>query len=101
MLDGLRSRQNAELVLGDLPWDARHVGWLSGKSVLVGAEKVDLHAFLFGRQLGADPHRLGWIGVVDHDRLGLIGGDEGRCLAGLVRVRTAFSSGGAKLAELR
>ena len=73
LLDGLGSQQNAELVLGDLPWDARHVGRLPGKSVLVGAEKVDERVFLFGRQLGADPHRLGWIGVVDHDRLGLVG----------------------------
>ena len=73
LLDGLGSRQNTELVLGDLPWDARHVRWLLGKSVLVGAEQVDERVFLFGRQLGADSHRLGWIGVVDRDRLGLIG----------------------------
>ena len=87
-------------MLGDLPWDAQHVGRLPDKSVLVGAEEVDEREFLFGRQLGADPHRLGRICLVDHDRLGLIGGDVGRCLAGLVRVRTAFRSGGAKLAEL-
>jgi hypothetical protein len=73
LLDGLGSRQNAELVLGDLPRDARHVERLPSKSVLVGAEEVDERVFLFGRQLGADPHRLGWVGVVDHDRLGLIG----------------------------
>ena len=48
LLDGLGSRQNAELVLGDLPWDARHVGRLPGKSVLVGAEEVDEREFLFG-----------------------------------------------------
>ena len=41
--------------------------------VFVGAEEVDEREFLFGRQLGADPHHLGWIYVVDHDRLGLIG----------------------------
>ena len=70
---GLGSQQIAELVLGDLPWYARHVGRLPGKSVLVGAEEVDERVFLFGRQLGADSHRLGWIGVIDHDRLGLIG----------------------------
>ena len=49
MLDGLGSRQNAEVVLGDLPWDARHVGRLLGQSVLVGAEEVDERGFLFGR----------------------------------------------------
>ena len=48
LLDGLGSQQNAELVLGDLPWDARHVGRLPGKSVLVGAEEVDERVFLFG-----------------------------------------------------
>ena len=67
MLDALGSWQNAELVLGDLPWDARHVGRHPGKSVLVGTEEVNERVFLFGRQLGADPHRLGWVGVVDHD----------------------------------
>ena len=72
LLDGLGSRQNAELVLGDLPWDARHVGRLLGKSVLVGAEEVDERVFLFSRQLGADPHHLGWVGVIDRDRLGLV-----------------------------
>jgi len=59
LLDGLGSRQNAELVLGDLPWDARHVGQLPGKSVLIGAEEVDGRVFLFGRQLRPNPDRLG------------------------------------------
>ena len=73
MLDGLGSQQNAELVLGDLPWDARHIGRLPGKRVIVGAEEVDERVSLFGWQLGADPHHLGWISVVDHDHLGLVG----------------------------
>ena len=73
LLDGLGSRQNTELVLGDLPWDARHIRRLPGKSVLVGAEEVDEGVFLFGRQLGADPHSLGWVGIINHDRLGLVG----------------------------
>ena len=72
LLDGLGSRQNAELVLGDLPRDALHVGRLPGKSVHVGAEEVDERVLLFGRQLGADPHRLGWVGVVNRDCLGLV-----------------------------
>ena len=70
---GLDPSKNAELVLGDLPRDARHVGRLRGKSVLVGTEEVDKRVFLFGRQLGDNPHRLGWVGVVDRDRLDLIG----------------------------
>ena len=49
LLDGLGSQQNAELVLGDLPWDSRHVGRLPGKSVIVGAEEVEECVFLFGR----------------------------------------------------
>jgi hypothetical protein len=72
LLDDLGSRQNAKLVLGDLPRDARHVGRLPGKSVLAGAEKVDERVFLFSRQLGADPHRFGWVGVVDRNRFGLV-----------------------------
>jgi hypothetical protein len=35
-------------MLGDLPEDARHVGWLLGKSILIGAEEVDEREFLFG-----------------------------------------------------
>ena len=49
LLDGLGSWQNTELVLGDLPWDAQHVGRLPDKSVLVGAEEVDKREFLFSR----------------------------------------------------
>ena len=60
-------------MLGDLSWDARHIGRLPGKSVLVGAEEVDERVLLFGRQLGANLHRLGWVGVVDRDCLDLIG----------------------------
>ena len=100
MLDRLGSRKNAELVLGDLSWDARHIGRLPGKRVLVGAEEVDEHEFLFGRQLGADSHHLGGVGIVDYDRLGLLGRDESQRLARLARVRTALGSGSAKLAEL-
>ena len=69
---GLDPSKNAELVLGDLPWDAQHIGRFLGKSVLVGAEEVDERVFLFGRQLGADPHLLGWVGIVDRDQLGLV-----------------------------
>ena len=101
MLDGLESRQNAELVLGDLPRDARHVGRLPGKSVLVGAEEVDECEFLFGRQLGANLHHLGRVGVIDHDQLGLLGRDESRCLAGLARVGATLGGGDTKLAKLR
>ena len=101
LLDGLGSLKNAELMLGDLPWDARHVGRLPDKSVFVGAEEVDEREFLFSRQLGADSHCLGRVGVVDRDRLGLLGRDEIRRLAGYSRVGTALGGGGAKLAELR
>ena len=49
LLDGLGSRKNVEFMLGDLPWNARNVGGLPGKSVHVGAEEVDEREFLFGR----------------------------------------------------
>ena len=54
----LGSWQNAELVLGDLPWYARHVRRLPGKSIFIGTEEVDECSFLFGIQLRADLHLL-------------------------------------------
>ena len=101
LLDGLRSRQNTELVLGNLPRDAQDVGRLPGKSVLVGAEEVDERVFLFGRQLGADQHHLGWIGVIDHNRLCLFSRDESRSLAWLAGVGTTLGDAGAELPKFR
>ena len=65
-------------MLGDLPWYARHVGRLPGKSVLVGAEEVDEREFLFGGQLGPDTDRLSRVIVVDRNWLGFLGRDESR-----------------------
>ena len=101
MLDGLGSRQNAKLVLGDLPWDTRHVGRLPGKSVLVCAEEVDEREFLFGGQLGPDTDRLGWVIIVDRDWLGFLGRDESRSLAGLARVGATLGRGGTEPVEFR
>ena len=72
LLDWMGVWPDLQRMLGDLPWNARHVRGLPSKDIFIGAEEVDERAFLFGRQLGADPHRLGWIGVVDHDCLGLV-----------------------------
>src|SRR6185312_6029849 len=64
-------------VLGDLPWYARHVRGAPRKDVCVGAEKVDLHDFLFAVEDSADLQRLvvGAIRVEGHP-LDTIGGFE-------------------------
>ena len=41
-------------VLGDHPWDARHVRGFPHKHIEVRAEEVDERVFLFGGELGAD-----------------------------------------------
>jgi hypothetical protein len=45
-------------MLGDFPWNARHVRRLPHKDVFVGTEEVDKRAFLFGGERGADAHLL-------------------------------------------
>ena len=64
-------------MLGDLPWYTRHVRRLSCEDIVISAQEVDELAFLFGRELGPDPHRLGWIGGVDSHRLGFLERAEG------------------------
>ena len=48
-------------MLGDLPWYAWHVRRFPCEDVVVDAYKVDDLAFLFGQELGPDPHRLGFL----------------------------------------
>jgi hypothetical protein len=77
LVHGLGTRPNAELVLGDLPRDAWHVKGLPCKGITIGMQKVNERAFLFGRELGPDPHGLGRILGVDLDRFGILGRVEG------------------------
>jgi hypothetical protein len=45
-------------LLGDFPQNAWHVRGFPCKDVSVHVEEVDEHAFLFGRERGADVHHL-------------------------------------------
>ena len=65
-------------MLGDLPKYARHVRRLPCEDVMVVVQEVDEVAFLFGRELGPDPNRLGWVGGVDSHCLGFLERAEGR-----------------------
>ena len=61
----LGAREDLESMLGDLPWDARHIRGSPRKDVFVGAEEVDERAFLFGGERGpdADFSALGATGI--------------------------------------
>ena len=65
-------------MFGDLPRYAWHVRWFPCKDIMIGAQEVDELAFLFGRELGPDSHRFGWVGGVDSHRLGFLEWAEGR-----------------------
>ena len=52
-------------MLGDVPRYARHVGWLPCEGIVIGAQEIDELTFLFGWELGPDPHHLGWVSRVD------------------------------------
>ena len=49
-----------------------------GEEITIGAQEVNELAFLFGRELGPDPHRLSWVGGVDSHHLGFLERAEGR-----------------------
>ena len=51
-------------MLGDVPRYAQHVRWFPYEDIVIGTQEVDELAFLFGRELGPDPHHLGWVGGV-------------------------------------
>ena len=67
LLHRLGAREDLESMLGDLPWDARHIRGFSRKDVFVGAEEVDERAFLFGGDRGTNAYRftLGAAGVYE------------------------------------
>ena len=78
LLSGLQAQDEAQCVLGDVPRYARHVRWLPCEDITIGVQEVDELAFLFGRELGPDPHRLARVGGVDPHRLGFLERIEGR-----------------------
>jgi hypothetical protein len=61
LLHGSGSSSDIQRVLGDIPRYARHVRGTPRKNLVVHAEKVDEHCFLFGVELGADPDLLGGV----------------------------------------
>ena len=76
-------------MLGDLLWYPWHVRRLPCEDIAIVAQEVDKLAFLFGRELGPDPHCLGWVSGVDLYRLGFLERAEGRRGGGLLQSRTA------------
>ena len=64
-------------MLSDVPWYARHVRWLPCEDIAIGMQEVDELAFLFGRELGLDPHHLGWVSGVDPHCLSFVEWAEG------------------------
>ena len=44
---------------------------------MIDMQEFDELAFLFGWELGPDPHRLGWVSRVDSYRLGFLERVEG------------------------
>ena len=59
LLGGLRAWDEAQCMLSDPPWYARHVRRLPCKDIAVVVQEVDELVFLFGQELGPDPHCLG------------------------------------------
>ena len=64
-------------MLSDLPRYARHVRRLPCEDIAIGTQEVDELAFLFGREMGPDPHRLGRVSGVDPYRLSFLEWAEG------------------------
>ena len=73
-------------MLGDLPRYAWHVRRLPCEDIPIRVQEVDELAFLFGRELGPDPHRLSRVGGVDPYRLGFQSRMEGTCGGWLIAV---------------
>ena len=64
-------------MLGDLPLYVRHVRRFPREDITIGMKEVGKLTFLFGRELGPDPHHLGQVGGVDPYCLGFLGRLEG------------------------
>ena len=67
LLDRPRAGLDVQGVLGDFPRYAGHVRGLPREYVEIRAEEVDELAFLFGGELGANPHGMPL--AVHHDLL--------------------------------
>ena len=65
-------------MLGDLLQYAPHVRGLPCKDIAIGVQEVDELIFLFGQELGPNPHRLDRVSGVDSHYLGFLERVEGR-----------------------
>ena len=64
-------------MLGDLPWYAWHVRGMPCEDITIGTQEVNELAFLFGQELGLNPHHLGRVDGVDPHRLSFLEWAEG------------------------
>ena len=74
-------------MLGDVLRYACHVRWLPCEDIVIGAQEINELAFLFGWELGPDPHYFGWVSGVDSHRLGFLEWAEGHRGGWFVAVR--------------
>ena len=88
-------------MLSDLLWYAQHVRRLPCEDIAISAQEVDELAFLFGRELGPNPHRLGRVGGVDPHRLGFLEQMEVRRRSWFVAVWDCWDRQFPKPRELR
>lgn len=70
-------RLDVQIVLGDLPWDSKHICRLPGKDVTVVPEEDDERTFLLVREHRSDSNASGRVGCVDQHVLHVLSGLEG------------------------
>ena len=87
LLSELQAQDEAQCVLSNVPRYAWHVRWFPCEDIMIGTQEVDELAFLFGQELGADPHRLAWVSGVNPHHLGFLKGVEGHRGGWFVAVR--------------
>ena len=75
-------------MLGDLPRYPQHVRGLPCEDIAIVVQEVDKLAFLFGRELGPNPHYLGWVSGVDPHRLSFLEWRKAVEEVGLLQSRT-------------
>jgi hypothetical protein len=70
-------RLDVQIVLGDLPWDSKHIRRLPGEDVTVVPDEDDECTFLLVGEHCPDSNASGRVGYVDRHVLHLLSGLEG------------------------